>query len=209
MSENVIKVGDLMRASVSGFVAGVKVPDFQSPRLGMLVRVPLAERGLTIYGVIYGMAIADDGLVRRTLTGAEVSPAIRADMRERRLVPIEIAVQAVGYEQDGQVYHLLPPQPPLSFDELYLCSPAEQVRFAPLGKFGYLRLLLGNRDLPLGDVLAAHVALMQAAHAVHGSSGWGQQAVQALITHLRDDHQRLMEVLIALNEVLPSGSALP
>ncbi len=196
-----MKIGDLMSASVRGFVAGVRVSAFAAPRLGALVRVPL--EGWTVYGVIYNISIMDDGLVRRTLTGESVPPSVRADMRERRLVPVEMAVQAVGYGQDGQIYHLLPPQPPLGFDEVYLCSAEEQRTFAPPGRWGYLRHLVQNRDLPLGDVLAAH--LQQVAAAQPAPADWLAQAAEQVVILLRDDPNRLLPVLSALNEVLPQA----
>ncbi len=193
-----MKIGDLMSASVRGFVAGVRVSAFDAPRLGALVRVPMS--GQTVYGVIYNISIMDDGLVRRTLTGNGVPPSVRADMRERRLVPVEMSVQAVGYRQGERLYHLLPPQPPLGFDEVYLCTAEEMRRFAPTGRWGYLRHLVQNRDLPLGDVLASHLQQMAAAH--ENAENWLTRATEEVIALLRDDPHRLLPALEALNEIV-------
>ncbi len=192
-----MKIGDLMSASVRGFVAGVRVSAFAAPQLGALVRVP--QKDWDLYGIIYNIGIGDDGLVRRTLTGDNLPPSVRADMRERRLVPVEMYVQAVGYEQAGRIRHLLPPRPPLGFDEVYLCSAAEKKRFAPGGRWGYLRHLAENRELPLGDVLAAHLQIMAAAQ--ENPADWLTAAVDEVVRLLRDDANRLLPALSALNEL--------
>ena len=79
------------------------------------------------------------------------------DNRERRIVPVEMSVLSVGYEADGKIVHLLPPRPPLSLDVIYLCDEKDVVRFTSVGRFGYFRHVLQNQDIPIGEVLAAHI----------------------------------------------------
>jgi len=122
------------------------------------------------------------------------------DSRERRIVPVEMSVLAVGYEQDGRVQHLLPPRPPLSLDVIYLCDEKDMKRFVKAGRFGYFRHVLRASDLPVGEILAAH--LKQAQEQVRDEQ-WMGNAVQELITLLRDDYPTLMSVLGALGEVMP------
>lgn len=196
-----LKIGHLLRASTRGFVAGCHVTQVEAPHLGALVCVPVNDH-LQIFGVIYDLHIDDDGLVRQLVTSGNMTESVRADTRERRIVPIEISVQAVGYAQNGRIYHLLPPQPPLSLDEMFLCDDEEIVRFAAPRRFGYLRHLLGNKDLALGDVLAAHALQIQAAQQQHGQADWQTHAVREIITLLRDDYARLMDVLAALNDIM-------
>ena len=74
-----------------------------------------------------------------------------------RIVPVEMSVLAVGYEQDGKISHLLPPRPPLSLDVIYLCSDAELAKFTSAGHFGYFRHILQAKDIPIGELLAAHI----------------------------------------------------
>jgi hypothetical protein len=111
-----------------------------------------------------------------------------------------MSVLAIGYEQDGKIYHLLPPRPPLSLDVIYLCDDADVCRFTSAGRFGYFRHLLSAKDAPIGEVMAAHLG--QAARC-HGSNGdaWKEQATHELITLLRDDYSTLMAVLGALSDV--------
>ena len=122
---------------------------------------------------------------------------VMRDNRENRIVPVEMSVLAVGYEQDGKVHHLLPPRPPLSLDVIYLCDDKDLVRFTE--KFGYFRHILNAKDAPIGEVIAAHI---QQASAAHKDKGWKDRATQEVITLMSDDYPTLMSVLGALGEVI-------
>jgi hypothetical protein len=193
-----IQIGHLLRAGTSGFVAGCSVLQLEAPAFGALVCAPLGE-GYQVYGLIYDIHIDDDGLVRQLVTAGNVSAEIMHDNRERRIVPVEMSVLTVGYEQGGKIYHLLPPRPPLSLDVIYLCSEAELVKFTGAGKFGYFRHILQAKDIPIGEVLAAH---LQQASAAHKDKTWMEKVTQELIILLRDDYPTLMSVLGALSDVV-------
>jgi len=192
-----IEIGRLLRAGTTGFIAGCRVNQLNVPAFGALVRAPLGE-GYQVYGLIHDIHIDDDGLVRQLVTADNVSEEVMRDNRERRIVPVEMSVLAVGYEQDGKIHHLLPPRPPLSLDVIYLCDEKDVARFTSAGRFGYFRHILNGKDLPIGEVLAAH---LQQASKVHGNPQWQEKAVQELITLLRDDYPTLMSVLGALSDV--------
>jgi hypothetical protein len=194
-----IQMGRLLRAGNSGFVAGCQVSQEQIPALGMLVQVPL-ESGTHIYGLVYDIHIDDDGLVRQLITAGDIQEAVIADNRLNRNVPLEVSVLAVGYRQAERIYHLLPPRPPLSLDSIYLCSDEDIRRFTPAGRFGYLRHILRARDLPVDELLAAHLLQAGRAHRLVGETDWAEQATQELITLLRDDYPTLMGVLGALKD---------
>ena len=197
-----LEIGRMLRAGTSGFVFGCRVAQWQSPSFGALVRVPQSA-GYQIYGLIHDIRIDDDGLVRQLVTAESVNDRIIQDNRMNRNVPLEISVLAVGYQQDEQVYHLLPPRPPLSLDVIYLCGDEEICHFTGAGRFGYLRHILRAQDLPLGELLAAHLRQAQQAHARQAQPGWSQAAARELITLLRDDYPTLMTVLSALADALP------
>ena len=199
-----IEIGRLLRAGTTGFIAGCSVSQFEAPAFGALVRAPLGN-GYQVYGLIYDIHIDDDGLVRQLVTAENVSTEVMRDNRERRIVPVEMSVLSVGYEQDGKIFHLLPPRPPLSLDVIYLCDDKELERFTSSGKFGYFRHILRAKDAPIGEILAAHIQQAGAAHgrlAQGNAAGWKEAATQELITLLRDDYPTLMSVLGALGEVL-------
>jgi hypothetical protein len=113
-----------------------------------------------------------------------------------------MSVLAIGYERDGKIFHLLPPKPPLSLDVIYLCDDMKLRRFTSAGRFGYFRHILRAEDIPVGDLLAAHLQQAESAHSAGGSAGWIQAAMQELITLLRDDYPTLMSVLNTLGEVV-------
>jgi hypothetical protein len=194
-----IEIGRLLRAGTTGFVVGCRVSQVNVPSFGALVRIPL-EAGYQIYGLIYDIHVDDDGLVRQLVTAEAVDEAIIADNRENRNVPLEMSVLSVGYRQDGRISHLLPPRPPLSLDMIYLCTQGELCEFTSAGRLGYFRHILRAIDLPVGEVLAAHLAQARAAHAVNGNASWIEDATQELIVLLRNDYGLLMDVLGALRE---------
>jgi hypothetical protein len=190
-----IEIGRLLRAGTTGFVAGCRVNQLDTPSFGALVRAPLSE-DYQIFGLIYDIHIDDDGLVRQLVTADNVSDEVMKDNRERRIVPVEMSVLAVGYEQGGTIHHLLPPRPPLSLDVIYLCDTDDVARFTE--RFGYFRHILNSKDVPIGEVIAAHI---QQAQSSHGDNSWRENATHEVITLLRDDYPTLMSVLGALSDV--------
>jgi hypothetical protein len=198
MSE--IEIGRLLRSGTTGFVVGCKVNQLNAPSFGAMVRVPL-EAQYQVYGVIYDIYIEDDGLVRQLITAQDVPEEVLKDNRENRNVPVEIGVLALGYEQGGRIFHLLPPRPPLSLDAIFLCSPGEVAHFTGEGRFGYFRHILRDRDKPIEELLAAHLYQARAAQVDAGNEAWYQMAVGELITLMRDDYQGLIKTLSAVSEI--------
>jgi hypothetical protein len=194
---NSIQIGHLLRASTTGFVAGCSVSQLEAPAFGALLRAPL-DKDYSVYGLITDIHIDDDGLVRQLVTAGNISPEVMHDNRERRIVPVEMSVLAVGYELGGKISHLLPPRPPLSLDVIYLCSDSELARFTGAGHFGYFRHILQTRDIPIGEVLAAHILDIKRKTK---NETWVEAATRELITLLRDDYPTLMSVLGALGEL--------
>ena len=190
-----IQIGHLLHSSTTQFVAGCSVSQGEAPAFGALVRAPL-DQDYAVYGLIFDIHIDEDGLVRQLVTAGNISPEVMHDNRERRIVPVEMSVLAVGYEQGGRIYHLLPP---LSLDVIYLCSDAELAKFTGAGHFGYFRHILQAKDIPIGELLAAHILEVKNKT---GNTQWVEQATQELITLLRDDYPTLMSVLGALGEVV-------
>ncbi|MGD0752069.1 MAG: hypothetical protein ABSA23_11745 [Anaerolineales bacterium] len=203
---NAIPIGHLLHSSTTQFTAGCAVAQLEAPAFGALVRAPL-DQDYGVYGLIYDIHIDEDGLVRQLVTAGNISPEVMRDNRERRIVPVEMSVLTVGYEQDGKIFHMLPPRPPLSLDVITLCSEAELARFTGAGAgpepgrrdFGYFRHILQAKDIPVGEVLAAHI--LQVKQKTKNDQ-WVGQATRELITLLRDDYPTLMGVLGALGEVV-------
>jgi hypothetical protein len=201
-----LQIGRLLRANNTGFVVGCHVSQLSAPSFGALVRVPL-EDDYQIFGLIHDIHIDDDGLVRQLVTAEEVEENVIQDNRLNRNVPLEMSVLSVGYQLDGQILHLLPPRPPLSLDQIFLCQDHDLCLFTSAGRFGYLRHILRNSDLPVGELLAAHVRQAQHAHALKGQADWLPAITLELITLLRDDYPTLMSVLSALGDAIPQSRA--
>src|SRR4030042_2166143 len=165
------EIGRLLRAGTTGFVVGCRVAQIDAPSFGALVQVAL-DGDYHVYGLIHDIHIDDDGLVRQLVTADDVEDAIIADNRVNRNVPVELSVLTVGYQLDGKISHLLPPRPPLSLDVICLCTPEEVRQFTSSGRFGYFRHVLRAADLPVGELLAAHIQQAGPAHAQAGKREW-------------------------------------
>jgi hypothetical protein len=194
-----IEIGRLLRAGTAGCVIGCRVSQLETPAFGALVRIPLGNKD-QVYGLIYDIHIDDDGLVRQLVTAPDLTEDVLLDNRINRNVPVEISVLFCGYEQAGTISHLLPPRPPLSLDAIFACSDPELVRFTGAGQFGYLRHVLRDQELPVGELLAAHLQQASQSHKDAGNPEWASRAVQELITLLRDDYPSLISVLSALRD---------
>jgi hypothetical protein len=198
---SVIDLGRLLRSSTTAFVVGCRVNQMEHPTFGGLVSVPL-HNGTCTYGLIYDIHIDDDGLVRQLVTAEDVDENIIADNRLNRNIPLEMSVLVVGYRKSGRIYHLLPPVPPLSLDRIYLCDPQDLCAFTQAGRFGYFRHILRGQDVPVAELLAAHLQLAAQAHREIGDPDWSSSAVRELITLLKDDYPILMSVLSAVGDAL-------
>lgn len=194
-----LEMGRLLRAATTGCIIGCKVSQISLPSFGGLVRIPLDQR-YQVFGLIYDIHIDDDGLVRQLVTALNVPDDVIRDNRENRNVPVEISVLFTGYELDGRVFHLLPPRPPLTLDAIYPCNFAEMVRFTGTGRFGYFRHILRAVNVPIPELLAAHVMQAGQAHTVCGDPAWTARSTKELITLMRDDYPALMAVLGSLSD---------
>ena len=191
------QIGYLLRANTSGCVAGCRVSALHQPELGGMVSIRQAE-DLQIYGLLYDIHIDDDGLVRQLVTAEAISAEVIEDNRLHRTVPVELSIVFTGYRRHGNTYHLLPPRPPLTLDDVELCSEDELCEFTSQGRFGYFRHVLRGTEYPVAEIFASHLKLAARAHHSAGSSAWIDAATQELITLLRDDYPTLMNVLGAL-----------
>ena len=198
-SSRSIPIGKLLRADNSQFVAGCRVRELETPAFGSLVRASLEDQ-TDVYGLITNISINDDGLVRQLVSGVSIPGEYTADNRYNRNLPVEIHVLTIGYGRDGQIHHQLPPRPPLSLDQLFLCDSEEVARFTRHG-YSYLRHILRLVDQPVEELLVAHLSQARRVQDSLGNPDWYEAACQRLIVLLRDDYPRLTQVLDALSEL--------
>lgn len=155
-----VTIGWVLRASTIGFAVGCRVLQPDVPRFGDLVKVAVSD-GLNIFGLIYDVTVRDDPAVRQLILAGEMEQEAMMDQRENRLVPIEISVLVVGYQQGKNTVQGLPPRPPVSLDTLDLCDDADIRAFTR--ELGYLRLILSAPQLPTDELIIAN--LLRAANA--------------------------------------------
>jgi hypothetical protein len=160
-----LKVGRIIRASSTRFAVGCQVLRPQVPAFGSLVKVP-AMGVDQIHGLIHDVRMEDDPFVRQVAVSDDAPVEAFKDQRRNRQIPIEVSVLVVGYRQAGEIHHRLPPQPPLSLDEIHTCTTKELENFTE--RFDYFRLVLDNSDLPADELLAAN---LRYAALARGSAG--------------------------------------
>jgi len=153
--------------------------------------------------LVYDIHIDDDGLVRQLATVGSVPEEIVFDNRINRNVPVEMSIIFIGYSVENKISHLLPPRPPLSLDEMYICDPEDLRNFTNAGHFGYFRHIISGQDIPAGELLSAHLQAASTAQKIDGNPNWINEAIQEIIILLRDNHELMTNVLGAIGDAFP------
>jgi hypothetical protein len=189
-------VGRVLRASTTGFDCGARGARIDERHtFGAFVKVPISDDEQTCaIGLIYAIRIDDDPLARELVMAAGIDNSTLIDQRLNRMVPVEVCVVNIGYHDARGYVHSLPPRPPLSLSEVVLCTPTEIYGFTQ--RCDYFRLILGAREVPADELMAA--ALLNAASAYADVRkrydfmvGCGQQLARLL----SNDLKRLAHVL--------------
>ncbi len=196
-----IAIGRLLRSNTSSCVIGCQVSPSEAPAFGQMLRIPL-EDGSQVYGLVSDIHIDDDGLVRQLVGSAGIAEEIIEDNRRNRNMPEEMSVQFIGWERNHILSQTRVPSPPLSLDTIFACTDAEVASFTSTGKFGYLRALLRDEELPAADLLTAHLRQVLQAHQNTDSGQGAENALREVIALLKDDYPQLMDVLSAVSEIL-------
>ncbi len=197
---NTFEIGRLLRASITGCAVGCRLSELSRPAFGAMVKVPLDDQ-ISIYGLIHDIHVDDDGLVRQLVTAENLEAGVIADNRLNRNVPAEISVLFIGQQAGERFLHTLPPRPPLSLDAIYPCPDAEVCGFTSAGHFGYFRHILRAVELPIAELVSAHIQEAGQAQVRQKNPGWVQAATRELIVLLRDDYATLNTVLNTLADL--------
>ena len=200
------EIGRVLRASTAGYAVGCRVAQLSAPSFGCLVKAQPLGADEAVYGLIYDIHIDDDPLVRRLVLAEEPRQAVIEDQRENRLLPIEMSVLTVGYRLNGDLYHGLPPRPPLNLDPVHLVSDAAEVR-AFTDKRAYLRLIIRAvaQQVPVDQLLVAHI---RQTFQQRGADGrWAMATIEELIELLRSNYELLVPTLEAIGDAVPDLGA--
>jgi hypothetical protein len=128
-----------------------------APQLGSLVKTRLSENG-EIYGVVYlvethGLEPGRRVFIRGDKLDSE-EEIYKVNPQLEKLLVTDFNVVVLGYSQDGNIYHFLPPQPSFVHSFVYICNDTDIVNFtASLNCLG----LLAEAKIPVSvdEVIAA------------------------------------------------------
>ena len=193
--EKQIVVGRVLRAGSRTFAVGCRVLQEDIPAFGALVRAPALPGD--VYGLIYDVTVQDDLLTRRLVLADPPQEVIR-DLRENRLIPIEVSVLAVGCRSGDAIRHGIPPQPPVALDALYQCPPEEVAAFTR--QFGYFRLILDTPGIPADALLVASLRLAAQARPPEDRAAFLVEAGREVARLLARDLVRVEGILRQLSE---------
>ncbi|MBN1876872.1 MAG: hypothetical protein JXA33_21800 [Anaerolineae bacterium] len=153
--ENTIRIGNVLRADIRGFVIASRIPEPQVPTFGTFVRVPIQQGEADLIGLVYDIRLQDDPFLRNlAITVVEGDPQyneIIKDQQENRALPVEISVVAVGYHDEDGYHYGLPPQPPMILHTITVCSK-EEVRHITESP-DFMQPILDNRDVPADELI--------------------------------------------------------
>jgi hypothetical protein len=157
LGESGFVVGRVLRSSIRGFFVASRIPEPDVPVFGSFVKAEIQRGATDLIGLVYDIQIADDPFIRQLALREQPDQVALADQREIRGVPIEIGVIAIGYRDDGNYFHGLPPQPPIMLNRIFICN-ADEVR-AFTERLDFLRLLLNNREIPADELIISCLRL--------------------------------------------------
>ncbi len=160
------------------------------PALGSWVWVPDGDR--QIYGVVaYAVTAPIDTIHRATALGLSLEQLRQEQPHIFAMLKTEVTIGLVGFQEQGRVYHHLPPRPPQMHQQVYRCQPAVVIAFSQ--QLTFLRTLLSLNYGP-GDALIA-ATLRHLYQLRGGDRPWLVQAAQLLNRLLKDDYDRLRGIL--------------
>jgi hypothetical protein len=191
------RIGEIIETTSTGLVAECETLN-KPPALGSLARVAVGD-GRDVYAVVaFGRTGGLDPSRRAVKRGsAEFSDATIYERHPElsRILRTEFGVVIVGWSEGGRIWQRLPSQPPPLHFSLYACDQATAVQFSD--QLGYLRLLLAyGGEMPADQLLAANIRELYRARG--NDLPWLERAGKEAASLLKNDYERLMNVLLAI-----------
>lgn len=193
-----VPIGEIIETSTLGFVAESQELH-RPPALGELVKVQTDGEDYC-YGVVtYGTTSSPDAgrrVVRRATEDVHDEAIYDQHPQLSRLLQTTFRAKMVGWREGDMIRQSVPPTPPPLHHTVYR-SPADVEKLVGRG-FYYFRLLLDETgEVPAEHVIAAHVRY---AYREQGrNDAWLERAARELASLLKNDHERLMSVLYAID----------
>lgn len=186
------RVGETIDVTIHRFEAQT-YDLYQAPCFGSFVRVASTAPGVEIYAVVSDIRTGPIDPSRPVIArgeGLEHEEAIYEENPHfRHVMRTRYAAIVVGYVQNDQVVHLLPPQPPRIHGFVHACTPEEVAAFTQ--RFGFLRLLMAAQAG--NDLISAAVRSAAAARAAEPR--YLVDAGKELMALLAEDPNRLNMLL--------------
>ncbi len=192
------RIGEIIETTSTAIIAeGTELN--QPPALGALCEMQSRD-GRTVYGVVsFGRTVGFDPgrrAVRRGSDAVADAEVYRQNPELSRILRTEFSAALVGWQDAaGRIWQRLPAQPPPLHYSVHACAPQTVARFSE--SLGYLRLLLNTMgDLSPDQLIAANVRAVYAARG--DDAAWLEHAGREIAGLLKNDHERLMTVLLAI-----------
>ena len=186
------RVGETIAVSIREFQAQ-SYDLYLSPSFGSFIHVASTAPGIEIYAVVQDIRTEPIDPSRPVVArGAQLSneeAIYEENPHFRHIMRTRFSAAVVGYEQDGQAMHLLPPQPPRIHGFVYACTNEQVICFTQ--GLGFLRLLMAAQAS--NDLLSACVRVAAAARA--GQPDYVVGAGKELMVLLAEDPNRLNALL--------------
>jgi hypothetical protein len=196
-----MRIGEIIESSSTRFVAESFELN-QPPLLGSLVEVRIGE-GRDLYGVVcYGETGGLDRgrrAVRRSSDEVYDEQIYQESPQLKHTLRTEFESLSVGMVEGGVIRQCLPSQPPPLHFSVHSCGFEETMLFTE--NLYYFRLLLGaSGPVPAEQLLAANVRQVYKERGEEEE--WLKRAAREVAKLLKQDYERLMTVLYAIE---PAG----
>ena len=160
MAELADRVGEVIEASTTDFTAQC-YELYQSPPLGNLVKT--VDGPVEQYGIVYNTTTASIEPGRRPIArGRDESSEeeiYHSSPQLLKLLRTEFNALAVGYKEDGKLFHYLPSRPARIHSFVYQCQTEEVKEFSHT--FDFLNMLVNTRlPVPVEEIVAASLRQM-------------------------------------------------
>jgi hypothetical protein len=196
-------LAEVIETSTTEFLAQCLDPDSLSfpvmPAFGSWVISQDEESGNQIYGVVYHATTSPiDSVHRARALGLSLEELREQQPQIFAMLKTEFRVAILGFrtpnlagEPTGPIFQYLPPRPPQVHQAVYRCPVNAVMDFTD--QLDFLRTLLGLTQAPVDSLVAAVVR--QGYQIRNLDRAWLVQAGRTLSTLLKDDYDRLRQIL--------------
>ena len=181
-------VGEVVESSTTELIAEA-CQLHGAPSFGRFVRV---ESDVPIFAIVYNVFTHSIEPNRRPMAYGKTEEELRLEQPQIfELLRTEFQALVLGYLDDGDPVHILPPQPARIHSFVHECEAADVQRFT--GNCDFLRSVINTTSVPTDELL---VAALRYAYKAHGHSmDYLVEMGKELSRLLRDDYDRLSSII--------------